>query len=329
MTIGRRQFLSTLTLIRFANGAPPQPKPRIVLLAHGLFGFSNIGGADYFNGVKECFSAGTVFITPAVPPAGSYVVRAKALEKAIKEAIPQESDRHKAVHIVAHSMGGLDARYLISSKGLIRSTWIASLTTISTPHNGSPIADFVTGQRHLKISDLGGLANLPEATLASILKAIEKPAPLGISAKLFAPEAIWETVKDLKTYVTNTLGTPPEAIPDLTTNAAVSFNAKYPSLEDVPFLCCAGLSDPSKTMSRLLFSTWAILKAVSGDNDGVVPVSSSQWKPTVPLTTKPADHLELVGLGDLLDGFPKRQHFNVCELYGKVNNWQKSLPATS
>jgi triacylglycerol lipase len=288
-----------------------------------------MGQTPYFNGVKECFDSGTVFIVPIVPPAGSYVDRGKALQKAIKDAIPSESDRHKAVHIVAHSMGGLDARYLISSKGLNCSSWIASLTTISTPHNGSPIADFATGQRHLKLSDLAGLSNLPEDTLVSVLQAMGKPAPLGISARFFAPEVIIDSVGDLKTYFANILRTRPEAIPELTTTAAVSFNGKYESLEGVPFLCCAGLSDPSKTMSRLLFPTWAILKAVSNDNDGVVPVSSSQWKPAVPLTTAPADHLELVGLGKLLDGVPERNHFDVCDLYGKVNDWQKSVPGTS
>jgi triacylglycerol lipase len=334
MHIGRRHFLSTMAVsttvpfIRFANGAPSQSKPRIVLLAHGLFGFSTVGPRPYFNGVKECFDSGTVFHAPAVPPTGSFIDRGKALKKAIADAIPSENERHKAIHIVAHSMGGLDARYLISSKGLNCSSWIASLTTISTPHNGSPIADFATGQRHLQFSDLAGLSNLPEETLVTVLEAIKKPAPLGISARLFAPKAIWDTVGDLRAYLANVLGTPPEAIPELTTNAAVSFNEKYQSLEGVPFLCCAGLSDPGKTMSRLLFPTWAVLKAVSNDNDGVVPVTSSQWKPAIPLTTAPADHLELVGLGQLLDGVPVRTHFNVCDLYKKINDWQRSLPTS-
>jgi hypothetical protein len=40
-------------------------------------------------------------------------------------------------------MGGLDARYLISKLGY--GTKVASLTTISTPHRGSPLADVALG----------------------------------------------------------------------------------------------------------------------------------------------------------------------------------------
>ena len=44
-------------------------------------------------------------------------------------------------------MGGLDARFLLSPKGLNCAKWVRSLTTLSTPHFGSPLADIVTGKR--------------------------------------------------------------------------------------------------------------------------------------------------------------------------------------
>jgi triacylglycerol lipase len=43
------------------------------------------------------------------------------------------------VNIIAHSMGGLDARYAIAHLGL--GPRVASLTTIGTPHHGTPLAD--------------------------------------------------------------------------------------------------------------------------------------------------------------------------------------------
>src|SRR5438445_10447863 len=43
------------------------------------------------------------------------------------------------VNIVAHSMGGLDARYAISRLGL--ADRVASLVTIGAPHLGTPLAD--------------------------------------------------------------------------------------------------------------------------------------------------------------------------------------------
>ena len=42
------------------------------------------------------------------------------------------------MNLVAHSMGGIDARYAISKLGLHGS--VASLTTIGTPHWGTPVA---------------------------------------------------------------------------------------------------------------------------------------------------------------------------------------------
>ena len=45
------------------------------------------------------------------------------------------------INIIAHSKGGLDARYLISKLNM--SKHIASLTTISTPHRGSEFSDFI------------------------------------------------------------------------------------------------------------------------------------------------------------------------------------------
>jgi triacylglycerol lipase len=61
--------------------------------------------------------------------------RAKKLGEQILEAFPDEP-----VHLIGHSMGGLDARHLIADPA-----WkgrVLSLTTIATPHLGSGIADF-------------------------------------------------------------------------------------------------------------------------------------------------------------------------------------------
>lgn len=45
------------------------------------------------------------------------------------------------VNIIAHSKGGLEARYMISSLGM--AGHVASLTTIATPHNGSKTMDLL------------------------------------------------------------------------------------------------------------------------------------------------------------------------------------------
>ena len=42
------------------------------------------------------------------------------------------------MHLIAHSMGGLDARHMIVREGMAER--VASLTTVGTPHNGTPVA---------------------------------------------------------------------------------------------------------------------------------------------------------------------------------------------
>jgi triacylglycerol lipase len=46
------------------------------------------------------------------------------------------------VHIIAHSMGGLDARHAISKVSGF-SNRVKTLVTIGTPHRGSPVADAI------------------------------------------------------------------------------------------------------------------------------------------------------------------------------------------
>jgi triacylglycerol lipase len=113
--------------------------PRLpVVLAHGFLGFDEIGVGNrkhlYFRGIgAHLEAAGAQLYCPRVPPASSISARAQRLADLIR-AVPAPR-----VNIVAHSMGGLDARYAISRLGLADK--VASLVTIGTPHLGTPLAD--------------------------------------------------------------------------------------------------------------------------------------------------------------------------------------------
>jgi hypothetical protein len=61
-------------------------------------------------------------------------------------------DPSEKVHIIAHSMGGLDARYLLSKNANGIADYVSTLTTIGTPHQG--LADFC-------YSLLDGESNIP------------------------------------------------------------------------------------------------------------------------------------------------------------------------
>ncbi len=67
-------------------------------------------------------------------------VRARSLKRVIEGVLERCSADQ--VHLIAHSMGGLDARhmlYLHREQGFHER--VASVTTIGTPHWGSPVAD--------------------------------------------------------------------------------------------------------------------------------------------------------------------------------------------
>ncbi len=121
-------------------GPAPRGPPLPVILVHGLFGFDRIGvpGArfDYFRGIaKHLDTLGCHAHAVRLPRAASVPARAKELVAAI-EALP-----HERIDLIAHSLGGLDARYALAHLGL--ASRVRSLVTVGTPHRGSPIADLV------------------------------------------------------------------------------------------------------------------------------------------------------------------------------------------
>ena len=125
-------------------GPAPRGAPLPVVLVHGLFGFDRIGvpGArfDYFRGIAgHLRSLGCTATAVKLPMMSAVPARAKALVAAI-DALPYER-----IDLIAHSLGGLDARYALAHLGL--ASRVRSLVTIGTPHHGSPIADlFHEGQ---------------------------------------------------------------------------------------------------------------------------------------------------------------------------------------
>jgi triacylglycerol lipase len=116
-----------------------------IVLVHGILGFNQLtlGGtrlAEYFRLIPEALrSAGYIVAEPPrLNPAGSVAQRAQDLKEYL---LGQGEIAGRKVHLIAHSMGGLDSRFMISKLGMAER--VVSLTTIGTPHHGSPIADIV------------------------------------------------------------------------------------------------------------------------------------------------------------------------------------------
>jgi triacylglycerol lipase len=71
---------------------------------------------------------------PQVSATGPIVERAEQLRDQIR------AWTEEPINLVAHSMGGLDARHLITHLGM--ADRVATLTTIATPHHGTYLADW-------------------------------------------------------------------------------------------------------------------------------------------------------------------------------------------
>ncbi len=108
------------------------------VLAHGFGGFRALGVGPlkqhYFRGVPRALERlGFEVYVPRVPAVAPIAERAAALVEQIERI---GADR---VHVIAHSMGGLDVRHAVAHLGF--GPRIASLVTIAAPHRGTPLAD--------------------------------------------------------------------------------------------------------------------------------------------------------------------------------------------
>lgn len=104
---------------------------------------------DYWIGIKKLLeSKGCKVYITKVPSFGSIEQRALTLHKLFQKIPATSSHRKVKLNLIAHSMGGLDCRYLISRipNNDKKNYQVVSLTTISTPHHGSEMADFVVEQ---------------------------------------------------------------------------------------------------------------------------------------------------------------------------------------
>jgi triacylglycerol lipase len=111
-----------------------------VVFCHGMLAMTMLRmqmpeDTNYFSHLRPFLrERGIEALYPNVEPTGGVAARAEQLRDLIRHWT------NEPVNIVAHSMGGLDARYLISHLGL--ADRVASLTTIATPHQGTAVADW-------------------------------------------------------------------------------------------------------------------------------------------------------------------------------------------
>lgn len=234
--------MALLTRTARATAVPKHP----IVLAHGLFGFSELKVANalpavqYWHGIRDALVArGATVFTPAVPPSSAIEDRAVELARGIAAAAAQLAGQQPrsggiTVNVVAHSMGGLDARYVIS-RLQPPEVHVASLTTIATPHRGSAFADYVLRP---------GAGPLYVPHFYRLLSA----AGLGTAA--------FEQLT--RSYMSR------------------SFNPRTPDQPSTRYFSFGAVVDEPPVLSPFRVSQRVIAEA-EGPNDGLVSVESARW----------------------------------------------------
>ncbi len=278
--------------------APPAPlgAPYPIILVHGFSGWTDVGDVAYFfRVVDDLTAAGADVTAPALPPYDNSLDRAQVLSHVVDSVLARTNKRK--VHLIAHSQGGIDSRVLITDLGY--ADRVASLTTISTPHRGTAVADLAD-----YASD--GVLNPAGALMGWLLGTLEGAPP---------DEETWRDDEGVEAAYDPDLVA---AIDGMRPATMETFNAAHPDPLGVPVfslagvsnllslehpLCADGLWPAGDTVDAVdpFFAASGLLLSLSdgGDvfdptpNDGLVAVSSARWG--VFLGCVPADHADEIG----------------------------------
>lgn len=239
-----------------------------IVLMHGMMGTDTyINILEYFYQIPETLrAAGYEVENPAVPGVSTAEVRAAAWQAHLDDLQAQGIGRR--FNLIAHSQGGLDARYLISGLGDPRPV---SLITVATPHRGSQVADLALGL----IDD----SRVTQSLYDNVMGELADLLGLGPA------EAT-------------------EQLISLSTPAMVGWNDRVPNSPNVYYASWSGRScgalepacqqqENGEVVNVLLGPSYTLLEMLAGDNDGMVPDSSAQWG--VYMGAVPADHMDEVG----------------------------------
>ncbi len=107
-----------------------------IVLVHGLFGFDAIGPLDYWWGVPSALrNGGAKVYVPQQSAANASEVRGEQLLAELRRL--QAAYGHQKFNLIGHSHGGHTIRYVAG----VAPELVASVTSVGTPHAGSPVAD--------------------------------------------------------------------------------------------------------------------------------------------------------------------------------------------
>lgn len=209
-----------------------------ILLVHGVF-FRDSRYLNYWGRIPKVLEEnGATIYYGNHQSAASVEESAKELTDRIKQIV--EETNCEKVNIIAHSKGGLDCRYAISLLGADQ--YVASLTTINTPHRGCEFADYL-------------LSKISQGKQDSVAKIYNN------------------TLKKLGDTNPNFL----EAVYDLTSNACQQRNEIVSDVDNVYYQSIGSKLNKALSGKFPLNLTYQFVQYFDGPNDGLVGEKSFQW----------------------------------------------------
>jgi len=194
-----------------------------IVLAHGLVGFTKVGSIDYFYDIpRDLTSQGSqVYITLASSVASSADLRGEQLLAKVRNIVAVTGK--VKVNLIGHSQGGLDSRYVAA----VAPTLVASVTSVGTPHKGTPVADIA-----LKV-----LKGEPTGLLQSAANGLAN----GIGELITGVSGGGSSNQSLNGALTT-----------LSTTGAASFNQRFPA--GVPTSACG--TGATQSQGGIKFYSW-------------------------------------------------------------------------
>lgn len=209
-----------------------------LLLVHGVF-FRDFRYINYWGRIpRELTRNGAAVYYGRQQSAAAVEDSGRELAARIRQIV--EETGCEKVNIIAHSKGGLDSRAAIAHAGA--APYVATLTTINTPHRGCIFAEYLLGK-------------VPEAARQKIASAYNA------------------TLKRLGDEDPDFLA----AVTDLTESACLARNEVTPDDPGVVYESVMSYCRKARHGKFPLNMTYPIVKHFDGLNDGLVSVESAKW----------------------------------------------------
>lgn len=251
-----------------------------ILMVHGVF-FRDFRYFNYWGRIpEELQKNGAVIYYGNHQSASSVKDSGQEIAERIKEIV-EETGCGK-VNIIAHSKGGLDSRYAISKLGM--DEYVASLTTVNTPHRGCEFADYL-------------LSKIPQAQKDMVAKTYN--------------EALHKLGDDNPDFMA--------AVTDLTAQACAALNEELEDPEGVYIQSIGSCMRKSSGGRFPLNLTHKLVHLFDGENDGLVGYKSFEWGQSYRYITVSGNRG--ISHGDMIDlNRENFAEFDVREFYVEIVN---------